>query len=144
MHGFQAENFHSKCDGKANTLTLVKSTYGNVFGGYTSVAFNGNNSYYKDPNAFLFSLVNSYDTPLIFEQNINGNGNSIYGSSAYGPTFGSDLVINDNCNLNSNSYSKLGQTFTHPDYPHGSQKASLILAGAEKFQVSEIEVFQKQ
>lgn len=146
IHGFQAANFHAKCDGKTNTLTIVKSTYGNIFGGYTSVALNANNTYYKDLNAFLFSLVNSCDTPLIFEHNLNDNNNSIYGGSANGPTFGSghDLVISDNCNLNSNSYSKLGQTFIHPDYPQGSQKTNMILAGAEKFQVSEIEVFQKQ
>ena len=28
--------FHAKCDKKFKTLTIVKSTNGNIFGGYTS------------------------------------------------------------------------------------------------------------
>jgi hypothetical protein len=35
--GFRARNFHSRCDGHANTLTLIKDTEGNIFGGFTPV-----------------------------------------------------------------------------------------------------------
>ena len=34
--GFQASNFHAKADGIANTLTIVKTTNENIFGGYTA------------------------------------------------------------------------------------------------------------
>ena len=33
-HGFDANDFHSKCDGKANTLTILKAN-GFIFGGLT-------------------------------------------------------------------------------------------------------------
>lgn len=32
--GFEAAQFHSKSDNKPNTLVLIKSANGNVFGGY--------------------------------------------------------------------------------------------------------------
>ena len=33
--GFDANEFHFKCDSYQNSLVIIKSTYGNVFGGYT-------------------------------------------------------------------------------------------------------------
>jgi hypothetical protein len=35
--GFTAQEFHLRCDGRANTLTLISDTDGNVFGGFTPV-----------------------------------------------------------------------------------------------------------
>ena len=69
------------------------------------------------------------------------NGHSTYCNSAYGPTFGAghDFHIGDNCNLNSSSYSNLGNIYTLD----GSIEAKSFLDGAYNFQVSEIEVFQK-
>lgn len=37
-HGFSATKFHQKCDGISNTLTIIKTTVGNVFGGYAGSA----------------------------------------------------------------------------------------------------------
>ena len=39
--GFKASDFHSKCDDKSNTLVIVKSSNGNVFGGYTEQSWSG-------------------------------------------------------------------------------------------------------
>jgi hypothetical protein len=33
--GFGAIDVHKRCDGRANTLTLILDTGGNVFGGFT-------------------------------------------------------------------------------------------------------------
>ncbi len=33
--GFEASQFNTQCDNKPNTLILIKSTNGNIFGGYT-------------------------------------------------------------------------------------------------------------
>lgn len=57
-HGFSAREFHSKCDGISRTLTIVKTTKGNVFGGYTEAAWSQAKSYSTDRNAYLFSLIN--------------------------------------------------------------------------------------
>ena len=154
--GFRAFDFLSRCDGKPNTLTIVKSTNGNIFGGFTiipweSIEYDKVNGYKYDNSAFLFSLVNDENRPLIFEHT-NGYENidekktrgSVWSSSNNGPIFGGghDLYIADRSDTNENSYSNLGFTFTHPEYPKRSQKINSILAGSKDFQVDDIEVFQ--
>ena len=61
-HGFGANDFHAKCDGKPNTLTILRADgTSNIFGGFTSVAWSSHSvggEYKRDRNAFLFSLVN--------------------------------------------------------------------------------------
>ncbi len=34
--GFDITEFHKLCDGKANTVTVIKNTNGFIFGGFTS------------------------------------------------------------------------------------------------------------
>jgi hypothetical protein len=41
--GFTASAFHEKCDGKENTITIIKTNGNYVFGGYTSAKWNSNN-----------------------------------------------------------------------------------------------------
>ena len=33
-HNFTAKSYHKYCDGHGPTLTIIHSTYGNIFGGY--------------------------------------------------------------------------------------------------------------
>ena len=35
--GFNADIFHQKCDDKGETLTIAKSSYNKIFGGYTDI-----------------------------------------------------------------------------------------------------------
>ena len=151
--GFRAYDFHSRCDGFESTLTIVKSKNGNIFGGYTtiqwkSIDYDEDNGYEYDNSAFIFSLVNKENRPLIFEHTTKTvemyTRGSVLSSLKRGPIFGGghDLYICDRSNIIKNSYSNLGLTFTHPDYPHGSKKSSTILAGIQFFLVNEIEVFQ--
>jgi len=52
--GFEASSFHSKCDDKPNTLVIIKSTNGNVFGGYTEQSWNlKSNSYSNLGQSFI-------------------------------------------------------------------------------------------
>ena len=156
--GFRASDFHSHCNGKPNTLTIVKSTKGNIFGGFTSAHWKSSatassfendkksfGSFEYDYSAFIYSLVNKENRPLIFEHSSN-NEHSICSNDDLGPAFGlgMDFAINDRSNLNKFSYSCLGVTYTHPEYPLYSEKAETILAGSSYFQVQEIEVFQMQ
>ena len=49
-HGWAASTFHSRCDGKPHTVTIIrKSPY--VFGGYTDIAWGKNIRYKK--NCFI-------------------------------------------------------------------------------------------
>jgi len=53
--GWKATDFHSRCDDKGSTVTAIKTTDGNVFGGFADVAWNSNSTFLRDPNAFMFS-----------------------------------------------------------------------------------------
>ena len=56
-HEFDSKAFYGRCSHSGPTVTLVKSTNGNVFGGYTDIAWeNYNNRSYKtgNLNSFLF------------------------------------------------------------------------------------------
>lgn len=146
--GFQAASFHAKCDNKEKTLTIVKAKSGQIFGGYTKAKWNSQyQNYQSDANAFIFSLVNNSHKPLIFGLNLNYCGSynyAIYCSSDFGPGFGCgpDFRISNWSNVNTNSSSILGHTYTHPDISNGYIIKETILAGSPNFQVAEIEVFQ--
>ena len=141
--GFAAANFHAKCDNRARTLVVAKTTLGFVFGGYTEVPWDSSNGYKIDPKAFIFSLVNPSNVPLLIPIKAAGT-NGIYGSSSYGPAFGGghDIKISDNSNANSSSYSNLGHGYDFKLYASGSNEAKSFLAGSYNFQTTDIEVFQ--
>jgi hypothetical protein len=54
--GWRATDFHSKCDNKGATVTVIKSTGGYVYGGYIDLAWASNGQYRSSSNAFLFAL----------------------------------------------------------------------------------------
>jgi hypothetical protein len=117
--------FHSKCDNKPNTLIIVKSINGNVFGGFTEQTCNHNDHFKADQNSFIFSLINKLNKPIKIKWSQN------YGiccNISYGPTFGGDLCIADRSNLNTTSRSNLGNAYVHPDYAYGSNEATSFLS----------------
>ena len=127
--GYSSSNFHSKCDGKVNTLILVETTNRRRFGGYTECQWDQNNSYKPGPYSFIFS----FDNKKIY-YNKNGS-NSIYCHSSYGPYFGSspDFYICNGCN-SSNSSENMGNCYENDGkkYP---------LTGSNNFLVSDYEVY---
>ena len=56
---YKASNFHSKCDGNNNTVTLVKTKNGKIFGGFTDAKWDQSSSYKSGSNGFIFSLDNN-------------------------------------------------------------------------------------
>ena len=128
--GYRASNFHSKCDGKTNTVTLVETTTGRRFGGFTDAQWDQSGSNKTGSNGFLFSLDNN---EIYYNKN---NQYNIYCNSNYGPSFGaaSDLYISDSCN--SNNCSDGSGTYYETN---GKQYA---LAGSHNFLVRDYEVFQ--
>jgi hypothetical protein len=146
--GFGAVNFHSRCDGHSNTLTILKakgSSY--IFGGFTTVSWKSSNKHKSDPDAFLFSLTNKDNKPV--KMNIYPNAfyhNAFYCHSENGPSFGGgcDINIANNANTTTDSYSHLGAFYQHPQYGLGTNEAFTFLAGSFEFQLHEIEVYQKE
>jgi hypothetical protein len=150
--GFSAQNFHTKCDGLSNTLTVIKTTNGNIFGAFAEKAWT-NGFVFLDPKAFIISLINKENKPFkAMISSTNSQGSSyyaLYSVSSYGPSFGYDngyldILIASNSNANQSSSSDFGYAFKHQDYPAGSARARTILAGSQYFQTVEIEVFTKK
>ena len=145
---FKSTDFHSKCDGIANTLTVIKAKSGNVFGGFTEKEWHSSCGFVTDPNAFIFSLVNKEDKP--FKALCSNEGQlATLCDSRCGPCFGGrgtlakDFCIYSDSNSKKISYSDFGYSYQHPDYLKGTFKAKNILAGSYSFETLEIEVFAK-
>ena len=145
--GFGSRDFHSKCDGHKNTLTVCKAKQSKfIFGGYTTADWKISNDFWKtDPNAFMFSLTNKDNKPVKMKINPNHTDMAIYCDDGYGPPFGDgrDIKIAENANATMKSYSKLGSIYQHPQYAFDSNEADTFLAGSHKFQLDEIEVYHR-
>ncbi|XP_015751613.1 PREDICTED: fibropellin-1-like isoform X2 [Acropora digitifera] len=139
LHGWAASTFHSLCDNKEPTVTIVKDTNNNTFGGYTSIPWRSGNRYKNDPKAFLFSLKNPTNNPRKLLQLDSSSSHSVYDGANYGPTFGHrhDLYIADSANMNSNSQEWLGDTYTVPS----GVRSDPFLTGNTHFRANEIETF---
>ena len=144
-HGFGFDDFHSKCAGKKNCLTIVKSENGNVFGGYIDGAWNKLDEWMNDENAYLFSLINKDNNPLkmkcSFPENAAVGPRDTY-IQCYGGGFG-DLPLSADSNVD-DSFLNLGYSYEHPEYAYGSTEANEFLAGSEYFKTLEIEMYCKQ
>ena len=146
--GFKSTDFHSHCDGIANTLTVIKAKSGNIFGGFTEQEWHSRSEWITDPKAFIFSLVNKEEKPFKVPCS-NGGQKAIGCNSKNGPCFGGegtivkDINIQSDSNINKNSYSNFGYSYQHPDYLKETDKAMNILTGSKYFGTLEIEVYAK-
>ncbi|MDB9961598.1 HYR domain-containing protein, partial [Oceanihabitans sp.] len=140
VDGSSSSAFHNLCDGIPNTLVVVKTTDGFIFGGYNEGVWNGNlNNYtYNLSNNFLFSVNNQTK----HEPGGPGSQNSIYSNSNYGPTFGNghDLYINTNL---SGGYTYLGYSYDCIVGTYNSNECRNYLAGSySSWQIEELEVWE--
>jgi hypothetical protein len=148
--GFEVRDFHSKCDGHSNTLTILKAKQsGFIFGGYTTVHWESKSQsiYKSDPNAFIFSLTNKDNTPLKMKVAPNKHQYAIGCYCGYGPWFTGGIHIGYNANTNMGSnfcYSNLGYVYSHPQYVYCTDEAKSFLTGSQTFQLDEIEVYQRE
>ena len=106
-NNYSSSKFHELCDGHGPTITIIRSNFDNIFGGYTNVKWKPlqiKESWGADKNAFLF-LIRSNDSkvehPKLF--NIIQKQFAVCHSNKErkcGPAFGGgcDLRISDNCN----------------------------------------------
>jgi hypothetical protein len=143
--GFGTNEFHSKCNGKSNTLTLLKAKENNfIFGGFTMVSWDSSSGWKSDANAFIFSLTNKDNQPLKMKVDPNRHEYAIICNPECGPTFGADIYIADNANTTMDSFSNLGCTYSHPQYAFETEEAKTFLADTYEFQFDEIEVYENE
>jgi hypothetical protein len=86
--GFEASQFHSRCDGHPNTLTLILDTERNIFGGFTPVEWESGDCWKGDANlrSFVFTLKNPHNIPARrFALKSENKDRAIYSPSQWGP-----------------------------------------------------------
>lgn len=143
--GFDASDFHWKCDSQGKTLTLIKNTCGHIFGGYASIpwrrpSFGANK---RAPGSFLFTLTNMYGVgPTRFPLKNERDGGAVHHEITYGPVFGdcNDLIVKSDCNVNYNSFTNFPTSYKDSTW----KGFSIFTSDTESnhFQVQEIEVFR--
>ncbi len=127
--GFRSNDFHSKCDGHSNTLTIFKAKENSyIFEGFTTVEWDTSSKWKSDANAFLFSLTNKDNQPLKMKINTNKHQSAFRCNSEFSPIFGCDICIGNNANTTMDSRSNLGHTYKHPQYGWRTYRASTFLA----------------
>jgi hypothetical protein len=87
--GRQSYAFHQRCDNRSNTLTLIQTKDGEIFGGFTPLAWDSGNQHKDDPSGktFLFALKTSDGSA---EQRFPLQTSAIYCAGSMGPAFGDD------------------------------------------------------
>jgi len=135
--GWESEDFHSRCDNKGPTVTVIKCTDGYIFGGFTSTAWASTDTYVACPDAFIFSLYRPGDV---------------------GPV---KLAVNAemaHCAMNDHSYSGPGFGIEDIEVRHAQGRTEIIcfelppghapvdqerfFTGAENYRAAEVEVFR--
>ena len=129
-NGDKVSTFHSLCDNKGATLTIISTNDKKIFGGYLSISFSENSGWIHDEKAFVFSLnynekYESLDTTYTF-----------YGGKDRGPTFGGyNIEIFDSfLSIDKNRYNPYSGTYNFHERYKGSKDQS--------FRVNELQVYQ--
>lgn len=108
--GGEAGTFHDMCDHIKNTITLIMSEDGKIFGGYASIPWTSELGYKLDEKAYLFSL----DQQSIYS--VVEKENAVYHSPHCLSSFGKDdLLIYNGCDEIRGSYSEFGSSYKLPD-----------------------------
>ncbi|XP_074627721.1 obscurin-like isoform X2 [Acropora palmata] len=145
--GWAASTFHSNCDGKGPTVTIIQvGSY--IFGGYTDVSWSSPSScgFASSSKSFIYSLYNINGfSPVKLQIKSGRQIYAIYRCSRYGPTFGGghDIHISNNAASNRNSYTYCGNTYSLPPGYSSSYSSCRFYAGggSYKFTPTDVEVF---
>ena len=133
-HGHFPEDFHNKCDGKNNTITIIKTEKGMKFGGYINYAWDSKSEWIIDyEDCFIFSLNHR----KIYNP-IKGK-NKYFFYKGFGPNFaefGTEDNLFQNTSLNVNDKRKANEYFS------GFTSDYEINGGKQQFKAVEIEVLQ--
>jgi hypothetical protein len=138
--GFGARDFHVRCDGHANTLTVILDTAGNVFGGFTPVAWESSSGFKADDSlkSFVFTLKNPHNIPARrFALKVAGKNLAIDCHSGCGPLFW-EIGVSGECDSNTLSYTNVGGAYANDTGLDGKQ----VLTGSRQFRAKEVEVFE--
>jgi hypothetical protein len=93
--GFSGKAFHSHCDRKGPTYSIIKAN-GFLFGGYTSISWESALSSRRGKGkTFIFTLTNPHNIPPTQYLMKNGNPQQICDHHFFGPCFGDTDIFVD-------------------------------------------------
>lgn len=120
--------FHNLCgkDSITNTIVFIKTTKGNIFGGYTNNNWS-NKGYKKDSSAFVFNLIKGEKFDILEEQFAINSEKNFYAFFGRG-----DLVITDE-----QCYSLFPVS-----YKGNGKTASSLTNEDSNFEIDDMEVYQ--
>ena len=129
-NGSDPEEFHKKCDGHVNTLTLCQSVDGNIFGGYLDQPWSKKAGWIKSDKAWIFSIKEKKKFNIKKSEDVH----AAYGNALHGPTFGGghDLAIIGDFKIRN------GSSLIY-SYDSGLIKS---LSGENEFKAKEIEIYE--
>ena len=130
INGDSAKTFHSQCDGKFPTIYIVKSKTGYIFGGYLSIAWKSHNDYFKDEEAFFFSVN------LKKKYAFTNKNNVMFGNPDYGPVIRGGVSM-DICD----GFLSSKNNFIYLDNENQGSKYE-INGGNRYFDIQNFEVYQ--
>jgi hypothetical protein len=168
--GFGAKEFHSKCDGHSNTLTIIKgkncidpntiwisaSSHHikndklSIFGGFASVAWDSSSICKTDSNSFIFSFINNANGP--FKKKINPSyvDYALSMEQSHGPSFGHDFSGNEKSaiyiadNSNDSNYNSFNfESHVYSNVNNLLRRKGHTQGTQTNFTVDEIEIYQK-
>jgi hypothetical protein len=83
-NGWRGYDFHDHCNFIPNTLTVIKSTTGYVFGGFINGRWNSYGTYNSDPYSFLYTLTNPSNIPAVMKMKNSDGANAFLTHDSYG------------------------------------------------------------
>jgi hypothetical protein len=146
--GFDCANEHAKVDGHSNTITLVETTEGFIFGGYTPCQWDSSDTWKADEShrSFLFTLKNPHNIPartflMKPEQKLYAMCCHSTGCLVWIGHYGAIGILPD-CNSNSKSHN---DGFGHSSSSFVNDTGldgKTLFTGKSNFRVKELEIFE--
>ena len=132
--GDTKEIFHKKCDNQGPNISIIESTDGQIFGGYTSKSWIINNkNYTPDPESFLFNINNKRKYCV-------SNNRGLFRDDGYICDFGGDSSANfHELWIKNNYFSYGGNVDNGKGYNFTNYELS---GGKQKFKIKELEVYK--
>jgi len=135
--GFDANDFHQKCDNKGPTITVIQSQGGYLFGGYTSQSWESKGGWKDDPAAFIFTLTNPHSLPPTQYPILPGNTRATYYNPSQCAAFGGGHDIG----VYPASHHTRSYTFFPGSFRDTTGKGKETFTGAYNFTATDVEVY---
>jgi len=144
--GMNGSSWHAKVDQYTGSLSVMKDTSGNIFGGYTSNSWAGSYGYRTDAQGFLFGLKNSRNKPLKLVS--TSDSYTLSCNSSNGPTWGSGHCLHITSQFNTNSnYCNYAASFrpstesASEGWTYDSSNGSTCMSSAYNFTLADMETY---